>query len=175
MKKFLLSCLVILSFSAYVIIERLNSTKQAIATTLLPPKTNQPLTNPSSRSSTSSPSSSLKSSAFTSTPYSSSKPTSSSYQNYAYKDGQFTGSSADAYYGNVQVKATIENGKITDIQFLDYPHDRNTSVAINDQAISYLKQEAIQAQSAQVDIVSGATLTSEAFQQSLQNVLNQAR
>lgn len=91
-----------------------------------------------------------------------------------YKDGQYTGDSADAYYGNVQVQIIIQNGKIADVKFLDYPQDRPTSITINTEAMSYLKQEAIQAQNANVDIVSGATATSEAFQQSLASALAQA-
>ena len=91
-----------------------------------------------------------------------------------YKDGSYTGSAADAFYGNIQVQVTISGGKITDVQFLQYPSDRSTSIAINSQAMPYLKQEAIQAQSANVDIVSGATDSSQAFQESLQSALAQA-
>jgi len=92
-----------------------------------------------------------------------------------YRDGQYTGSVADAYYGNIQVKAIISGGKITDVQFLQYPNDRNTSIEINTQAMPYLKQEAIQAQSANVNGVSGASASSAAFVQSLQSALNQAK
>lgn len=92
-----------------------------------------------------------------------------------YKDGSYTGSVADAFYGNIQVKAVISGGKITDVQFLQYPSDRNTSIEINTQAMPYLKQEAIAAQNAQVDIVSGATDSSQAFRQSLQSALDQAK
>lgn len=92
-----------------------------------------------------------------------------------YKDGQYIGDVADAYYGNVQVKAIISNGKITDVQFLDYPQDRHTSIMINMQAMPYLKTETIQAQSAQVDIVSGATQTSQAFIESLGSALSKAK
>jgi len=91
-----------------------------------------------------------------------------------YKDGTYTGSVADAYYGNVQVAATISGGKITDVKFLQSPDTHQTSVIINQQAIPYLRQEAIQAQSANVQIISGATYTSQAFQQSLQSALSQA-
>lgn len=94
--------------------------------------------------------------------------------NNNYKDGSYTGSVADAYYGNVQVQAIIQGGKITDVQFLQYPNSHGTSVAINQQAMPMLRQEAIQAQSANVQIISGATFTSQAFIQSLQNALNQA-
>jgi uncharacterized protein with FMN-binding domain len=101
-------------------------------------------------------------------------PTATSDPNALYKDGTYTGSEADAYYGMVQVQAVIQNGKITDVTFLEYPDHRRTSVSINRQAIPWLQQEAIQAQSAQVDLISGATLTSEAFVQSLQAALNAA-
>lgn len=92
-----------------------------------------------------------------------------------YKDGEYTGDSADAYYGEVKVKATIQAGKITDVQFLAYPNDRRTSIRINSVAVPDLTTEAIQAQSASVDIISGATLTSEAFVQSLQSALKAAK
>lgn len=91
-----------------------------------------------------------------------------------YKNGTYTGSVADAFYGNVQVQVTISGGQITDVQFLQYPSDRQTSIMINSQAMPYLKQEAIAAQSAQVAGVSGATATSQAFIQSLSSALSQA-
>ena len=98
----------------------------------------------------------------------------SSSSGSTYKDGTYTGSVADAYYGNVQVQATISGGKITDVTFLQYPNDNGTSMYINSQAMPLLKQEAIAAQSANVDGVSGASETSPAFQQSLASALNQA-
>jgi uncharacterized protein with FMN-binding domain len=91
------------------------------------------------------------------------------------KNGTFTGSPADAFYGMIQVQATISNGKITNIQFLQAPNDRGTSIAINEQADPMLAQEAIQAQSATVNIVSGATDSSMAFIQSLQSAISQAK
>ncbi len=92
-----------------------------------------------------------------------------------YKNGSYTGSQADALYGTVQVKAVIKNGRLTDVQFLSQPTDRRRSQSINSQATPILRQEAIQAQSANVQAVSGATLTSEAFVQSLQSALSQAK
>jgi uncharacterized protein with FMN-binding domain len=92
-----------------------------------------------------------------------------------YKDGVYTGNSTNAYWGNVQVKAVIQGGKLTDVQFVDYPKDRRTSQRINDYAMPYLQSEAIQAQSAQVDIISGATLTSQAYVRSLQSALTKAK
>jgi uncharacterized protein with FMN-binding domain len=93
----------------------------------------------------------------------------------AYKDDTYTGSAADAFYGTIQVQATIQGGKITDVQFLQYPNDRDDSVRINQQADPMLAQEAIQAQSANVDIVSGATDSSQAFKESLASALSQAK
>ena len=91
-----------------------------------------------------------------------------------YKDGQFTGPTVDAFYGYVQVQAVIQGGQIADVKFLQYPSDRQTSRRINSIAMPYLTQEAVQAQSANVDIVSGATLTSQAFAESLQAALQSA-
>ncbi len=91
-----------------------------------------------------------------------------------YKDGTYTGSVADAYYGNIQVKAVIKNGELADVVFLQYPNDRSTSREINGQAMPYLKSEAIQAQSGNVNIVSGATDSSIAFKQSLNSALSKA-
>ena len=92
-----------------------------------------------------------------------------------YKDGSYTGSVADAQWGVVQVKAVITIGKISDVQFLQYPNDRSRSIYINSIADPQLSSEAIQAQSAEVDIVTGATDSSEAFMQSLSDALSQAR
>jgi uncharacterized protein with FMN-binding domain len=91
-----------------------------------------------------------------------------------YKDGTYQGPAVDAFYGMVQVQAVIQNGKIKTVQFLQYPNDRRTSVRINQVAVPYLQQEAMQVQSANVDIISGATLTSEGFIMSLQAALANA-
>jgi len=92
-----------------------------------------------------------------------------------YNDGTYIGNIADAYYGNVQVQVTISNGRMTDVQFLDYPQDRSTSVRINLRAMPILRQEAIAMQSANVNGVSGASDTSPAFVESLTSALNQAK
>ncbi|MCL5113465.1 MAG: FMN-binding protein [Patescibacteria group bacterium] len=113
--------------------------------------------------------------------YSSSQKTNSSNESNTtnptttgYKNGTYTGSVADAYYGQVQVQAVINNNKITNLKFLSYPNSHPASVYINQQAIPYLKQETIQSQNANVQIISGATFTSEAFIQSLTNALSKA-
>lgn len=92
----------------------------------------------------------------------------------SYKDGNYTGSVQDAYYGNVQVQIAITNGKIINVTFLQHPGDNGTSRFINSQAMPMLTQEALQVQSAQVNIVSGASATSQAFQASLADALTQA-
>ncbi len=91
-----------------------------------------------------------------------------------YADGTYAGSPADAFYGTIQVQAIVQNGVLADVQFLQYPNDRNTSIRVNSRAMPILKQEAISAQSANVNIVSGATDSSQAFQQSLASALSQA-
>jgi len=92
-----------------------------------------------------------------------------------YKDGQYTGTSVQAErYGNVQVIAIIQDGKLANFQFNEYPYERSLSLRISQVALPELMQEAVQAQNASVDIISGATFTSEAFIQSLQSALAQA-
>lgn len=92
-----------------------------------------------------------------------------------YRNGTHTGDVADAFYGNMQVRVIIKNEKISDIIFLQYPNERSTSMEINTQSNQILKQEAIQNQSAEVDIVSGATQSSQAFIKSLQSALDKAK
>lgn len=91
-----------------------------------------------------------------------------------YRDGTYTGASENAYYGSVQVQVTVANHAIAGIKVLNYPSDRRTSRYINSQALPMLQQEAIAADSANVDTVSGATLTSEAYIRSLGTALQQA-
>lgn len=92
-----------------------------------------------------------------------------------YNDGTYTGSPADAYFGTVQVEAIISGGKLSDVRFLQYPSDTSHSTYVSQVALPMLKQEAIQSQNASVDIISGATQTSGAFQESLQSALSQAQ
>ena len=92
-----------------------------------------------------------------------------------YKDGTYTGSIADAYYGPVEVRATIKSGALSNVSFLLFPNGHQTSVYINEQVMPMLTQEAISAQSANVNGISGATFTSQAFQQSLAVALRKAK
>ncbi|MCA0008721.1 MULTISPECIES: FMN-binding protein [unclassified Mesorhizobium] len=91
-----------------------------------------------------------------------------------YADGVYTGPTADAYYGIIQIQALIQGGQLKALKVLKYPSDRRTSININRQALPMLRDEAISAQSANVDIISGATLTSRAFIQSLRGALKKA-
>jgi uncharacterized protein with FMN-binding domain len=89
-------------------------------------------------------------------------------------NGTFTGDAADTRYGAVQVRITVADGKITDAQAVQYPQESGRDVRINSAAVPELNQEALQAQSAQIDTVSGATYTSEGYQQSLQSAIDAA-
>lgn len=92
-----------------------------------------------------------------------------------YKDGSYTGQVADATYGNLQVQVTVKGGKITDIAFLQFPNSGGHTQEVSTVALPLLKQEAIAAQSANVNAVSGASQTSQAFVQTLQSALDQAK
>jgi uncharacterized protein with FMN-binding domain len=92
-----------------------------------------------------------------------------------YKDGTYSGTAADAYYGYVQVQATVKAGRLVDVVFLQHPNDRQASQEINSQAMPLLKEQALKVQSAGVDGVSGATDTSQAFMQSLAAALESAK
>ena len=96
-------------------------------------------------------------------------------QSNRYKDGEFIGDPVAMLWGMVQVKAVIQDGKIADIQFLQMPFDRARSVEITDLAKPLLKSEAIKAQSAQVDLVSSATMTSIGFRETLASALAKAK
>ena len=92
-----------------------------------------------------------------------------------YRDGSYTGPAVDAYYGLVRVRVDVQGARITAIHVLQYPSDNPTSRYINSQALPMLKSEVIQAQSVFVYMVSGATLSSDAFLRSTYAALRQAR
>jgi len=91
-----------------------------------------------------------------------------------YKDGTYTGPVTDAIYGQIQVVATIQGGKLTRVGVPVFPNAGGHTTEVTQFSIPQLKQEAIAAQSANVDIVSGATQTSQAFEESLAAALAQA-
>ena len=86
-------------------------------------------------------------------------------------DGSFIGNTYDAYYGVVQVQATVRNGQLADVKALKFPNHSGESRYINQQALPMLQQEVVTAQTARVHIISGATLTSRAYIASLRDAL----
>lgn len=105
---------------------------------------------------------------------SSSSNTQSSTSNGQYKDGTYTGSVASTKRGDFQVIVEISGGKITNINMLTQPTE-GKSAEINKTAIPTYVQEAIDAQSTDIQLVSGASETYSGFKTSLQNALNQAK
>lgn len=89
--------------------------------------------------------------------------------------GTFTGQDFPNRYGDVQVQVVISNGRITDIKALQLPYDRARSAYISQVAGPMLRDEALQAQSARIDVISGATSTSYSYAQSLESALQQAK
>lgn len=82
------------------------------------------------------------------------------------------GASEQTPYGPVQVSVTFTNGKITSVQALQTPGGHGESVRINSYAVPVLNKEAVAANSANIDTVSGATFTSQAYAQSLQSAID---
>jgi uncharacterized protein with FMN-binding domain len=91
-----------------------------------------------------------------------------------YRDGIYTGDSIDAIWGDVEVQATIAGGKIGGVQVVTYPNHRERSREINQRALPILTKEVVQSQRAEVDTVTGATDTSDAFVYSLESALARA-
>ncbi|MEW1772479.1 FMN-binding protein [Streptomyces sp. NPDC086777] len=85
-----------------------------------------------------------------------------------------TGDTVQTRWGPVQVKVTVKNGRVTDVTALQYPTDNPRDQEINQYALPQLRSEALAAQSASIDTVSGATYTSQGYQQSLQSALDSA-
>lgn len=85
----------------------------------------------------------------------------------------YTGDAVDMEYGTVQVQITVRGTRITDVEALQLPDSSRQSRQINDYAAPQLRQEALDAQSANIDTVSGATYTSDAYRESLQSAIDQ--
>ncbi len=100
--------------------------------------------------------------------------TSTSDQGSVTSGGTFTGSAVNTRWGPVQVQITVANGTITDVTVPVYPTSDQRDIEINSQALPILIQETIDGQSAQIDMVSGATVTSVGYIQSLQEAIDQA-
>jgi uncharacterized protein with FMN-binding domain len=91
------------------------------------------------------------------------------------KNGTFTGQDFPNFYGDVQVKLVVSGGRITDVVALKYPTDRPQSAYISSVAVPLLHDEVLKAQSVQIDVISGATFTSDSYAQSVQSALGLAR
>ncbi|WP_371556991.1 FMN-binding protein [Streptomyces longwoodensis] len=85
-----------------------------------------------------------------------------------------TGESVQTRWGPVQVRVTLSGGKITDVTAVTYPQDNPRDQQINSYALPELRSEALRAQSADIDTVSGATYTSDGYRESLQSALDAA-
>jgi uncharacterized protein with FMN-binding domain len=86
----------------------------------------------------------------------------------------YTGAVASTRWGDVQVAVTVADGKITGVQVPEYPDGNRRDEEINAQALPTLTAETLAAQSAKIDMVSGATVTSDGYLRSLQSALDQA-
>ncbi|MCW2945257.1 MAG: hypothetical protein JWR24_1974 [Actinoallomurus sp.] len=85
-----------------------------------------------------------------------------------------TGDTIDTRWGPVQVRVTLAGGKITKAEAVQLPDGNSRDQEINGFAVPQLTQEALSAQSGQIDAVSGATYTSDGYIQSLQSALDRA-
>jgi uncharacterized protein with FMN-binding domain len=85
-----------------------------------------------------------------------------------------TGDQVPTRYGPVEVKITVTNGKLTAVDAIEYPTERSRDVQINSYAIPRLNQEAMASGNASIDMVSGATYTSDGYITSLQSALDKA-
>ncbi|MFB7494814.1 FMN-binding protein [Streptomyces sp. NPDC056161] len=85
-----------------------------------------------------------------------------------------TGDTAQTRYGPVQVRVVVRSGRLTDVTAVVYPQESPRDAQISADALPQLRQEALAAQSAQIDTVSGATYTSDGYRQSLQSALDKA-
>lgn len=126
----------------------------------------------SSSSSSQQASSTSSASSSTGSSSSSSSKTSSSG---SLKDGSYTGAATSTEWGDVQVQAVVSGGKLTKVNVLEYPNDNGHDQEVNSQALPVYKKEAVSAQSANIQLVSGASETYKGFTGSLQDALNQAK
>ena len=89
--------------------------------------------------------------------------------------GTYSGQDVQYRYGEIEVRIAVSDGRITGIDFPVESATDGRSQNINSQALPILTQEALSAQGVNIDVVSGATYTSDAFAQSLQSALAEER
>jgi uncharacterized protein with FMN-binding domain len=104
-------------------------------------------------------------------PSSSSSPTSSTT---TASSTTVTGDTAQTRWGPVQVQLTVQGGTITDVSVVQYPNGNRRDQEINANALPILVKETLSAQNANIDMVTGATVTSDGYLTSLQSALDQA-
>lgn len=88
--------------------------------------------------------------------------------------GTFTGDAVATRCGTVQVQIVVKDGKITSADAIQYPNENPKDQKINAYAVPQLNAEVVDAQSASIDAVSGATVTSGGYITSLQSAIDQA-
>ncbi len=89
-------------------------------------------------------------------------------------DGTYTGDAVGTRWGTVQVEITVTNGTITNADAIEYPTGNPKDQQINAYAVPALNAEVVAAQSAAIDAISGATVTSEGYVESLQSAIDAA-
>ncbi|WP_239335422.1 FMN-binding protein [Frankia sp. CiP3] len=85
-----------------------------------------------------------------------------------------TGSEVSTRWGVVQVQITVNAGRIVNAETVQVPDHNPRDVEINRVAIPILSSEAVAAQNAKIDVVSGATVTSDGYIRSLQSAIDAA-
>ncbi len=90
------------------------------------------------------------------------------------QDGTYAGSTVNTRYGPVAVSVTVTGGQIAAVDVTEYPSSNRKDLEINQRALPQLVSETLSAQSATIQMVSGATYTSEGYLRSLQSALDQA-
>jgi uncharacterized protein with FMN-binding domain len=88
-------------------------------------------------------------------------------------NGSFTGAVISTEFGDVQVRIQVTSGRITDVAAVQMPTDRARSAEITQYVTPVLRSEVIRAQSARIDVISGATFTSEAYAESVYDAMRQ--
>ena len=137
-------------------------------------KTTSPTTAPTTNGNTSSTTKSGTSgSSATATPTPTQDTSGATTNGAQYADGTYRGAAIGEPWGTFEVEAIIKSGQLVDVKLVAEPGDRHSS-QINNIAVPMLTQSALAAQSANIDLVSGATWTSESYAESLQAALDAA-
>ena len=145
-KKFFVSGFVVFTFAAYALHERLSEQNQSaivptrtVATAALPAAGQLALTTPEPPA-IQPPTAVPQPPTIAPQPPAPQPPAPVASSGARYNDGQYVGQVVDAFYGLVKVQATIQNGALADVEFLEYPNDRRTSIRINTIAMPVLTE-----------------------------------